>query len=134
MSRDAGVTIRKMRYSTPRKQAEGLGASGTGTAHFWRMTKSSAALVILVPLFVFTIGPVIGRSWEEVVLDMSRPFPAIVAALTLIVGWLHFKDGVQVVIEDYTDGLTRKALIMATAGLSYAAIAIALYALARLAL
>jgi succinate dehydrogenase / fumarate reductase membrane anchor subunit len=41
---------------------------------------------------------------------------------------------VQVAIEDYTDGLTRKALILVSIGLSYAAAATGLYALARIAL
>jgi succinate dehydrogenase / fumarate reductase, membrane anchor subunit len=56
-----------------------------------------------VPLFVFTFGP----CWAphaEVVAYFSRPFPAIVAALTLVVGFMHFKNGVQVLIEDYVPG------------------------------
>jgi succinate dehydrogenase / fumarate reductase membrane anchor subunit len=123
-----------MAYVTDRKRAVGLGSAKTGTEHFWSMTKSSVALLVLVPLFVFTVGPMIGRPYEEVVAFFARPFPAIVAALTIVVGFMHFKNGVQVAIEDYTDGLTRKALILATIGLSYAAAATGLYALARIAL
>ncbi len=48
----------------------------------------------------------LGQPYEEVVAYYSRPFPAIVAALTiLVVGFVHFRNGVQVLIEDYTDGL-----------------------------
>ena len=123
-----------MAFVTDRKRAVGLGSAKAGTEHFWSMTKSSAALLILVPLFVFTLGPMLGRPHAEVVAYFARPFPAIVAGLTIVVGFLHFKNGVQVAIEDYSDGLTRKILIMVMTGVSYAAAATGLFAIARIAL
>jgi succinate dehydrogenase / fumarate reductase membrane anchor subunit len=123
-----------MAFVTDRKRAVGMGSAKSGTEHFWSMTKSSAALLILVPLFVFTVGPMLGRPHAEVVAYFARPFPAIVAALTIVVGFMHFKNGVQVLIEDYSDGLTRKVLILATICLSYAAAATGLFAIARIAL
>lgn len=123
-----------MAFVTDRKRAVGLGSAKAGTEHFWSMTKSSVALLILVPLFVFTFGPMLGQPHEAVVAYFARPFPAIVAALTIAVGFMHFKNGVQVLIEDYTDGLVRKVLIIAMICLSYAAAATGLYAIARLAL
>ena len=47
---------------------------------------------------------------------------------------MHFKDGVQVLIEDYAHGMTRKVLIIAMICLSYAAAATGLFAIARIAL
>jgi len=123
-----------MAYMTDRKRAQGLGSAKEGTHHFWSMQISSVALVVLVPLFVFTFGPMLGEPHAEVVAYFARPFPAIVAALTLTVGFMHFKNGVQVLIEDYSDGFTRKALLVATICLSYAAAATGLFALARIAL
>jgi succinate dehydrogenase / fumarate reductase membrane anchor subunit len=121
-------------YLTNRKRAEGLGSAKSGTEHYWGMIQSSVALLILVPLFVFTFGPVLGSSFEEVAAYYSRPFPAIVAALTLTVSWLHFKNGAQTAIEDYTRGMTRKLLIIAVTAIAYVAIAAGLFALVRLAL
>ena len=123
-----------MPYLTDRKRAAGSGASGTGTEHFWNLTKSSAALLILVPLFVFTFGPMLGEPHPEVILYFSRPFPALVAALTLVVGFYHFAKGCQVLIEDYTRGLARKVWIVAIHGLSYTAAAVGLFGIARIAL
>ena len=123
-----------MAFLTDRKRANMYGAAKTGTAHFWAMTVSSAALLILVPLFIFTFGPALGDSYEEVIARFSRPFPAIVAALTIVVGFMHFKKGVQVLIEDYVHGLAQKILIIATICLSYAAAATGLFAIARIAL
>ena len=123
-----------MRYLTDRKRAVGLGSAKSGTEHFWNMQVSSAALAILVPLFIFTFGRVVGADHATVVDYYSRPFPAIVAALTLVVGLTHFKNGAQVMIEDYAHGATRKVLIVGVIALSYALIATGLFALIRLAL
>ena len=123
-----------MAYLTDRKRVSGLGSARSGTTHHWHQTLLSAALVVLVPLFVFTFGAVLGAPWEEVVAYYARPFPALVAVLTLTVGWVHFAKGVQVLLEDYVRGFPRKAGIVATTCLSYAAAIACVYALARLAL
>jgi succinate dehydrogenase / fumarate reductase membrane anchor subunit len=123
-----------MAYVTDRKRAEGLGSAKTGTEHFWRMQVSSVALLVLVPAFVFVIGPVIGAPYEEAAAYLGRLLPALIAGLALIVGLIHFRMGAQVMIEDYAHGLTRKFLVIATISIAYGALAVGLFALARLAL
>ena len=123
-----------MRYLTDRKRAVGMGAAKSGTEHFWSMKVSSVALLLLIPLFVFTFGPMLGESHADVIAYFERPFPAIVAALTLVVGFMHFKNGVQVLIEDYVHGLMQKVLIIAMICLSYGAAATGLFAIAKIAL
>lgn len=123
-----------MRFLTDRKRAMGMGSAKTGTEHFWAMKISSVALLFLVPLFVFMVGPMLGAPHTEVVTYFARPFPALVAALTIVVGFMHFKDGVQVLIEDYVHGLAQKILIILMICLSYAAAATGLFAIARIAL
>lgn len=123
-----------MAYLTDRKRAEGLGSAHSGTQHHWHMMVSSVALCVLVPLFVFTFGAALGGTYEEALAYYARPFPAVVAVLMLLVGWFHFRLGVQVLIEDYTHGFTRKALIIGMACLSYAAAATGVFAIARIAL
>ncbi|WP_171233107.1 succinate dehydrogenase, hydrophobic membrane anchor protein [Ruegeria sp. HKCCA4812] len=123
-----------MRYLTDRKRAAGLGSAKSGTAHFWAMKVSSVALLILVPLFVFTFGPVLGQPFDVVLEYYSRPFPAIVAALTLAVGFKHFTDGAQVMLEDYVHGMLEKVLIILVTCLSYGAAAAGIFAIARIAL
>lgn len=123
-----------MRFITDRKRATGLGSAKSGTAHHWSMTVSSVALLILIPLFVFTFGSALGGSYEEILVYYSRPFPAIIAALTLAVGFKHFNDGVQTLIEDYVHGTAQKVWIIAMTCLSYGAAAIGIFAIARLAL
>ena len=123
-----------MAFLTDRKRATGLGSARTGTEHHWQMTLSSYALLILTPLFLIAFGPAIGAEHAEVLERFQRPFPAIVTGLMLVVGFHHFRQGVQVAIEDYTEGLTRQLLIVAMACVSYGAMAVGLFALVRLAL
>ncbi|MFN3210338.1 MAG: succinate dehydrogenase, hydrophobic membrane anchor protein [Roseovarius sp.] len=123
-----------MRYLTDRKRAVGLGSAKSGVHHFWAMKLQAVALLILIPLFVFTFGSTLGGSFEEVTAYYARPFPAIVAALTLIVGFKHFADGCQVLIEDYVHGTAQKVTIILVTCLSYGAMATGLFAIAKLAL
>ena len=123
-----------MRYLTDRKPAVGMGSAKSGVHHFWAMKVSSVALLILVPLFIFTFGCALGGSYADLTAYYARPFPAIVAALTIWVGFMHFKDGVQVLIEDYVHGLAQKILIIAMICLSYAAAVTGVFAIAKIAL
>ena len=121
-------------FLTDRKRVAYYGSAKTGTAQHWQVTISSVALVVLIPLFIFTFGAVLGAPWEEVVAYYSRPFPALVAVLTFVVSGFHLARGTQVLIEDYSRGMTRKVLIIATTCLSYGLALAGVYALARLAL
>lgn len=123
-----------MRYLTDRKRATGMGSAKTGTAHFWAMKVSSFGLLILIPLFIFTFGPILGSDYATVTEYFSRPGPAIIAALTIVVSMMHFKDGVQVLIEDYVHGTAQKIAILVMICLSYGIAAVGLFAIARLAL
>lgn len=121
-------------YMTDRKRAQGLGSAKSGTQHHYQVQVTSAALLILIPLFVFTFGRILGEPYEAVLLYYARPLPAIVAALTILVGMIHFRQGVQVLLEDYTRGDARHWGIIAAICACYGLAAAGLFALARLAL
>jgi succinate dehydrogenase / fumarate reductase membrane anchor subunit len=123
-----------MAFLTDRKRAVGMGSAKTGTEHHWMMMVSSVALLLLIPMFVFTFGAILGSSYEEVIAYYQRPFPAIVAILTMLVGFFHFRGGVQTLIEDYVHGLARKVAIIGMICLSYGAAAFAIFAIVRIAL
>lgn len=123
-----------MRYLTDRKRATGMGSAKSGTAHFWAMKVSSVALLILIPLFVFTFGTIVGEGYATVTAYFAHPFPALIAALTLIVGFEHFQSGAQVLIEDYVHGLAQKITIILIKCISYGLMAMGLFAIAKLAL
>jgi len=119
---------------TDRKRVEGLGSARSGTGHFWSMTVTSVALLILTPLFLFSFGPLLGQPHADVVTGLSHPFRAIIAALMLVVTFHHFRLGVATLIEDYVRGMARKVTIIMTIILSYGLMGAGLVALAQIAL
>lgn len=123
-----------MRYLTPRKRAEGRGAAHHGAEHHWAMTVSSVGLAFLVPVWLYVFGKTMGESREVVLETFSRPFPAILTALVLVVGMRHFAMGATTMIEDYARGTTRKVVIIFVISLAWVIAATGLFALARMAL
>ena len=123
-----------MRYITPLKAAEGLGSAHEGTQHHWAMTVSAVALTILTPLFMITIARAIGLPHPELVAYFSRPLPALITALFVSVGMLHFIKGTRIMIDDYFQGGVRKGAIIFSVIFGWAVIACAVFALARMGL
>ncbi|MDE9449767.1 succinate dehydrogenase, hydrophobic membrane anchor protein [Aliiroseovarius sp. Z3] len=122
-----------MHYLTDRKRAVGKGAAGSGTEHFWGQAISAVGLLILMPLFALTFGCALGLPYEEAIAYYQRPFPAIIAAMTLVTAMVHFRHGIQVVIEDYSRGVVKKVLVITCTALAYTILAVGLYGLARIA-
>ncbi|MFL2757180.1 MAG: succinate dehydrogenase, hydrophobic membrane anchor protein [Paracoccaceae bacterium] len=104
----------------------------TGTSHFRAMKISSMILVLLIPLFLFTIAPIVGEKREIILAKLEQPIYALIVALTFTVGLLHFKSGVQVLIEDYVHGSMSKVWINITIALSYLLIGLTLFALTKI--
>lgn len=123
-----------MAFLTDRKRAAGLGSAKNGTEHHWMMTVTGAAMLPLVIFFIFTFGSALGSDYNEARAFYSHPIPAGIALLTVLVGFHHFNGGVRSVIEDYTGGMVRKVLIIATTCLSYGAAAFAALSIISVAL
>ena len=60
--------------------------------------------------------------------------PAIITALFVIVGMVHFIKGTRIMIDDYFHGGVRKGAIIISVIFGWAVIACAVYALARMGL
>ena len=104
----------------------------TGTPHHKAMKFSSMVLVLMIPVFLLTIAPLMGEQREFVLSKLEQPLYALIVAVTFTVGLLHFKSGVQVLIEDYVHGVMNKVWIIFTIGLSYLLIAVTLLALIKI--
>ena len=111
-----------------------MGNSKALINHHFEMKLTSIALFFLIPLFIFTFGSVIGEDHDSVVEYLSMPFPALIVALTLIIGLQHFQSGAQTLIEDYIRGLKYKVALIFVKVLSYFLMAVGLYAIGKIAL
>lgn len=123
-----------MRFLTARKRAIGKGSAHAGTEHHWYMTVSGVGLAVMFPWFLIVFGRALGGTHEEVLATFSRPMPAILTALVLVVGLQHFIKGATTLIEDYARGSVRKALVIFVITFSYFLMAAGLFALAKIAL
>ena len=102
--------------------------------HHFEMKITSIALFFLIPLFIFTFGSVVGEDHDTVVEYLSTPFPALIVALTLIIGLQHFQSGAQTLIEDYIRGLGYTVALICVKVLSYFLMAVGLYSIGKIAL
>ena len=123
-----------MQFLTDRKRAQGLGSGHEGTHHHWQMMVTSMLLVVLVPVFVITFGIGLGGTHEDVLTYFARPFPALVAILTLAVGIFHLMNETLVAVEDYVHGVAGKLTLVAVKAFSYTLIAAGVFAIAKIAL
>jgi len=80
-----------MSFLTDRKRAAGMGAAKTGTGNFWGMTISSVALLALVPLFIFMIGPLFSQDYATVSLSLQNRFLHLFVYSPLLLGCCTLK-------------------------------------------
>jgi succinate dehydrogenase / fumarate reductase membrane anchor subunit len=102
------------KMSTPLRRVRGLGASRTGTDHFWRQRLTAVANVPLTIAFVLIVVELLGRNHAAVVQILGSPLVAVVMLLFIISICTHMRIGMQVIIEDYVhqEG-TKLVLLMA---------------------
>ena len=72
-----------------------------GTAHWVSQRVTSAILIPLTAIFIFPFVMHINLEHSEIILLYTNPFRAMLTLLFFCLTLLHFKQGAQVVIEDY---------------------------------
>jgi succinate dehydrogenase / fumarate reductase membrane anchor subunit len=72
-----------------------------GTAHWVSQRVTSAILIPLTAIFIFPFVVHINLEHSEIILLYSNPFRSMLTLLFFCLTLLHFKQGAQVVIEDY---------------------------------
>lgn len=123
-----------MQFRTDRQRVYGLGTAHTGVHHWWSQRLTAIGLAILVPLFLFPFVRALGTDVATVQQIYGRPFNAVIAILTIGVGFLHLKQGVQVVIEDYVhDKPVLTALLVANVLICTAFALTGIFAVAKIA-
>ena len=101
--------------------------------NYSEMKITSILLIFLIPAFIFIFGSIIGEEYDVVVEYFSRPGPAIIISMTIVIGLQHFQAGTKVLIDDYIRGLGHKLAIIFVKAISYFLMAIGLYSVAKMA-
>ena len=119
---------------TPLHKVQGLGASHSGTGHFWRERVSSVALIPLSLWFAYVMLGLAGTNEVTMVQYLALPWNALLMAAFIAVSLYHAGLGLQVVIDDYVhDAGTKIFLLILVRGAVIAVIATCVFALIRIA-
>ena len=93
---------------TPLHKVKGMGASHSGTGHFWRERVTAVALIPLSLWFAFTMLGLVGTNEVVVVQYLAEPWNWILMAAFAAVSIYHMYLGLQVVIDDYVHSMSVK--------------------------
>lgn len=96
---------------TPLHKVQGLGASHSGTGHFWRERVTSAALIPLSLWFAYAMLGLIGTNEVAVVSFLAEPWNALLMAAFAVISFYHMSLGLQVIVDDYIHTAGTKVLL-----------------------
>jgi succinate dehydrogenase / fumarate reductase, membrane anchor subunit len=86
---------------SPLGRARGLGATHSGSAHWWAQRVTAIALVPLGIWFVFAVIGLAGAPREAMVAWISSPVSLSLMLALIVATFYHMAIGLQVVVEDY---------------------------------
>ncbi len=97
---------------TPLHKVRGMGASHSGTGHFWRQRVTAVALLPLGLWFAFTVLGLAGANEVAAVSYFAHPWNAILMAAFAVILLYHMSLGLQVIIDDYVQGPGAKIFLL----------------------
>ena len=97
---------------TPLHKVQGLGASHSGTGHFWRQRVTAVGLVPLGLWFAFTVLGLAGRNEVAAVRYFENPWNAVLMAAFAVILLYHMSLGLQVIIDDYAHAPGLKVFLL----------------------
>ncbi len=100
-----------MSIRTPAARVQGLGASHSGTRHFWQERATSVALIPLTIWFVYAALHLVGLPYEAALAFLRQSVNAIAMLLFVLACVTHMTLGIQVVIEDYVHNEASKLVL-----------------------
>ena len=84
-----------------------------GTSHWFNQRVSSVILIPITVIFIFTFIHNVGLGYEKNMNFYKNPVSAFFTFLFIYLTLLHFKQGAQVVIEDYIeDKMVHRVLLI----------------------
>ncbi|HEU0162987.1 MAG TPA: succinate dehydrogenase, hydrophobic membrane anchor protein [Rhizomicrobium sp.] len=96
---------------TPLHRVKGLGASHSGTGHFWRERITAAALVPLSLWFLYAVLGLAGTNVVTALRFLAMPWNTLLMAAFVVTALYHAALGLQVVIDDYVHSAGTKILL-----------------------
>ncbi|HVZ08763.1 MAG TPA: succinate dehydrogenase, hydrophobic membrane anchor protein [Rhodopila sp.] len=103
---------------SPLGRAVGMGATHSGSGHWWLQRITAVALVPLGIWFVVSVIGLLGAPREAMMAWIASPVPLSLMLALIAATFYHMWIGLQVVIEDYVhNDLLKMAAVVAVKGL-----------------
>jgi succinate dehydrogenase / fumarate reductase membrane anchor subunit len=119
---------------TPLHKVRGMGASHSGTGHFWRERVTAAALVPLSLWFLYVMLGLAGTNEVTALQYLAHPWNALLMGAFVSFSLYHAALGLQVVVDDYIHTAGTKIFLMLVIRFSVIAVtATCLFAIVRIA-
>jgi succinate dehydrogenase / fumarate reductase membrane anchor subunit len=120
---------------TPLAKVRGLGASHSGTEHFWHQRVTAVSNLVLVIAFLAILIKVAGRDYAATIAVVSHPAVAVILILLVISASVHMRLGAMAIIEDYVHGKgVKMAAVILNTFFSIAVAATVIFAILKIAL
>lgn len=97
---------------TPLHKVRGMGASHTGTGHFWRERVTAVALAPLSIWFLYAVLGLAGTSEVTALQFLAHPWNALLMAAFVSFSLYHAALGLQVVVDDYIHAAGAKLFLL----------------------
>lgn len=101
-----------MTLETPLARVRGLGSAREGAGHWWQERSTSVALLALYVWLLASLLRLGSLDYGTVREWLSDPWAAIPMLLLVVTTFVHLRDGLQVVIEDYVHDEGNKAFAL----------------------
>ena len=106
-----------------------------GTSHWFNQRVSSVILIPITVLFIVTFIQNVGLGYEKNMNFYKNPVSALLTFSFIYLTLLHFKQGAQVVIEDYVEDKTvHRVLLIINVTLFWVMNLLAVFSFAKLVL
>src|SRR4051812_36336401 len=109
-------------------------ASGEATHHWWQQRMTAGSNIALLLWLIFSIALLPAYDHETIRAWLASPMAAVPMLLLVITTFYHLRLGLQVVIEDYQQNLSRVILLLLVNYFVIAAATLAIFSILRTAL
>lgn len=122
-----------VRRGTALGQVRGLGSAKEGVKHWWSQRLTAISNLLLMSWFLASLLTLPTIDHFTVIEWLRQPWVAVPLVLLTMSVFYHLRHGMQVMIEDYSDGGTRVALLLAANGFAIACAALSIFSILTIA-
>ncbi len=113
-----------MNYRSALANAQGLGSAKTGVSHWWMQRVTAVALIPLSYFVIIFFNLSLNTTYQETLTWLHSPLNSVCIIAWILAAFYHAALGLQVIIEDYVPGESRKIILVWAVNLFFSFLAL----------